>query len=243
MTDEELGGIVVLVWYGIVSCGIAFLLKKTGRETWKGFVPVLNAVEVCRLSGLSGWWVLSVFVPMLNLFAPMYVALKLCERLHVSSGWGILVWFSGFTLIPLVAIASDSPERLSSADGNSQPAAPSEGFESRTFNVEASATDTARRDSRTRMTVLTVMYAFCLLCFPGLMIVGTMAFGGATQAQIEKANIILALLALTPVSVLIALIGGWILHRSHKYNAASGLVVLPILNAVAVVCSFIWVVG
>ena len=45
-----------------------------------------------------------------------------------------------------------------------------------------------------------------------LTIVFAVGFGGATQAQVERAELVLGLLVATPVSLLTALIGGWILH-------------------------------
>ena len=76
LADETVGGIVVVVWYMVVCIGTAMCLKKSGRPAWRGFVPVLNAVELCHVAGLSGWFVLSVFVPIVNLFVPVYVAFE-----------------------------------------------------------------------------------------------------------------------------------------------------------------------
>lgn len=244
LTDDQIGGLVILVWYIIVSVGAAMCLRKAGLPIWKGFVPFVNAVEICRLAGLSGMFVLTVFVPLLNLFVPLNVAMKLARRFGHSEGLGVVVWLSGFTLLPLLATGSRDGHAIDrSAGSESNPYDP--GFAASPFVAarQTHSADDRHVNSRIRMIVLSVGYGFALMCVPGMMIVGTMAFGGATQDQIKQAEVVLGLFALTPISILAALIGGWILHKQRNYKAASSLVALPVLNALAVFVSFVWVMG
>ena len=247
LSDEQLGGIVVLVWYVIVSIGAAVCFRKAGRPVFKAFIPVLNAVEFCRLAGLSGAWVLAVFVPMLNLFAPLYIAMKLAQRFGHSEFLGVVVWLSGFTLLPVLALMSSGyqpqPAATSAVEYAVESHTTSPYATPRITTVSPSPTDAKHRSSRIRMIALSCFYGFGLLCVPGLMIVGTMAFGGATQQQIDNAGLVAGLFCLTPISLLVALIGGWILHARRKYSAASSLVALPIMNALAVCVSFVWVLS
>ena len=244
-TDETLGGLLMLVWYTVVCIGIAICLKKSDRPVWKAFVPVLNAVEVCRMAGLSGWLVMSVFVPIANLFVPFYVGMKLSQRFGASDATGILLGFSGFSLLPVFGLSrwqyqvAVEDHQIASTSLLSDARSP---YASSQSLISEKPKD-QHQESRTRMIVLSLFYGFGLLCIPGALIVGTMAFGGATQAQVDDAGPVVGLLCLTPVSLLTALIGGWILHSRRRYSAATSLVALPVLNALAAFAGFIWVLA
>ena len=251
LSDETIGGIAMLLWYVLFSCGAFVCLRKAERNAWHGFVPVLNGIQLLRLVGLSGWWALAVFVPIANLLLPFYMGLKLAQRFNASDGMGVLLGFSGLSLLPLLAldrwpylVQLESPEEfddLEFIDCDSHKASPYDA--PRYASASQVESSSAVRSSRIRMIVLSIFYGFGLLCIPGLMIIGTMAFGGATQQQIDNAGLVAGLFCLTPISLLIALIGGWILHVRRRYAAASSLVVLPILNGLAVCASFVWVLS
>ena len=226
--------VLMLVWYAIVCCGMARIFRKAGRSQWRAFVPVVNAVDTCRIAGVSGWWLAAVFVPLLNLVAALYVGLKLTSRFGRSDMFGVALVLSGFTLLPVLGFGRsayragpDAALPLSAAE--LQHAGPKE--------------VSGQRESRIRMIVLSVVYGVALLCIPGLLIVGTMAFAGITSAQKPAAELSIAILALTPISLLIALIGGWFLHRQHHYRTAVSLVVLPLLNIAGAIAGFLMVVG
>ena len=246
LSDDQVGGFVVLVWYVIVSTGAAVCFRKAGQPALTAFIPVVNAVQVCRLAGLSGAWVLAVFVPILNLFGPLYVVMKLSRRFGHSEFRGVVVWLSGFTLLPILAVGADDT-RLPLPD-TSDVANPVQHRTASPFAppgtaaaVQQRPADTQHRNSRLRMIALSCFYGFGLLCVPGLLIIGTMSFGGATQKQVDDAGLVAGLMCLTPVSLLIAFAGGWILHARQCYSAASLLVALPILNGIAVCAGFVWV--
>ena len=91
------------------------------------------------------------------------------------------------------------------------------------------------------MIVLTVSYVLSLICFPGLMVVGVMALGGATPDQVEQAQVIFVFFLALPVSLLLALVGGWIFFAMKWYWTAPSMAILPILNIFAVAAAIVWV--
>ncbi len=241
--NEDVQAIVIMaIWYAIVCVGIAGVFRKAQRPLWKAFVPMENASELCRVAGVSGWWVAATFVPILNFVAALYVALQLAQRFGYSEVVGILLVFSGFTLLPIIGFGRalyqrTTPISLPSPDSGHLSAGAPE-FRSVTWS-----SGSAHRESRLRMTVLSCVYGLALLCVPGLLIVGTMAFGGITSSQKSAAELCLVALALTPVSLLIALVGGWLFHRRHQYRAAIALAILPVLNLIGFIAGFLLVVG
>lgn len=247
--NEAIGGIALIGWYFVVSIGAAGCLRKAARPVWKAFVPVVNAIEICRLAGLSGWFVLCVFVPFANLFVPLYVALKLAQGFGTSDVFGIALGLSGFLLLPVLGfgrreiqcsdVAKPASDELIERIGCKATLPPM--LVATVIHDDDGINDKRRRESRTRMIVLSAAYGCGLLMVPGLLIVGTMAFGGATPDQVARAGAVAITTCLVPMSLLMALVGGWILHARKKYAVATALVLLPIVNVVGVVGSLVWV--
>ena len=210
-------------------------------------LPIINAIEVCRLAGLSGWLVLSVLVPFANLFVPLYVALKLSQRFGTSDVFGVALGLTGFLLLPWLGFGPREIQSPSvSVDSRAEPTsseatAPIMPLVAVIQRDEETDEQLRRRESRTRMIVLSAAYGCGLLSLPGLLIVGMMAFGGATQDQVARAGAVAITTFAIPISLLVAMVGGWILHSRKKYTVATTLVLLPIANVVALVGSLVWV--
>jgi hypothetical protein len=73
-------GAVVLTFVGMWA-----VFAKAGLPGWKSLVPIYNGVVLCRICGLSGWFVLLMLVPLVNLFAFIYLS----HRLSASFGRGL----------------------------------------------------------------------------------------------------------------------------------------------------------
>jgi len=241
--NEDVQAIVIMsIWYAIVCVGISGVFRKAERPRLKAFVPVVNAIELCRVAGLSGWWVAAAFVPLLNFVAALYVACKLAQRFGHSEVIGILLVLSGFTLLPIIGFGRALYPPLTSTSLPTLDSGQSSAATAELHAVKHSSA-AAHQESRLRMTVLSCVYGLALLCVPGLLVVGTMAFGGITSSQKSAAELSLAVLAITPISLLIALVGGWLFHRRHQYRAAVALAILPILNVIGFIAGFLLVVG
>ncbi len=69
--------IFLIVGYILLSIGLYFIFQKAGVEPWKGFVPVLNFIEWCKLVGRPTWHVVWLFVPLVNIFVYAAMAVEL----------------------------------------------------------------------------------------------------------------------------------------------------------------------
>ena len=99
---EVVGGSIIgtLVWLAITVAllvGIWKLFAKAGRPGWASLIPIYNLVTWLQITGRSGWWVLGMMVPFLNIF----VAIRLVFDLARVYGRGVGF---GFGLLPSPAI-------------------------------------------------------------------------------------------------------------------------------------------
>ena len=74
--------IFLIVSYILLSISLYFLFPKAGEEGWKGLVPGLNFVVMCKLVGRPTWHVIWLLVPIVNIF--VYVGM--CVEMVRSFG-------------------------------------------------------------------------------------------------------------------------------------------------------------
>jgi hypothetical protein len=79
------------------------VFRKSGEEAWKAWVPVLNAVVLLQLGGLSGWWLLLWLVPGLGALAVWVIVIVACHRIGRSFGCGPGMTVLAALLLPVWA--------------------------------------------------------------------------------------------------------------------------------------------
>ena len=124
MGETDINMIIVwLVMYFICSYAMGKIGKKFAIGTMAlYFIPVYNLVLTCRCAGVSPWWVLGLFVPVINIAVIVYIYGSLAERL------GKNFWLNGIgsliLCIPLFIMAWDGSRPVKQLE---QPGLPQEG--------------------------------------------------------------------------------------------------------------------
>ena len=77
--------IFYLILVAILIAAYWKIFTKAGQAGWKAIIPIYSAVILCRIVGLSGWYVLILLVPFVNIVFAIY----LCYRLSVAFGHGV----------------------------------------------------------------------------------------------------------------------------------------------------------
>jgi hypothetical protein len=126
-----LAGLVVYVWY---SLALSKLFTKIGVDSWRGWVPVLNEMEILARGGVPGWSVVYYFIPVVNLYG-LYLKATAVHRINLELGrgagmtvLGVLlppVWASILGWGPTRAVAGVYDKRVESMLGSGDAPAPS----------------------------------------------------------------------------------------------------------------------
>jgi hypothetical protein len=83
--------VVVVMWK---------MFEKAGVEGWKALIPIYNTVILWRLVGMSGWFTLLFFVPLVNVVAAIYLYYKVAQAYGFGIGMTILEILSiGFIIV------------------------------------------------------------------------------------------------------------------------------------------------
>ncbi len=72
------------IWVGLA---LSAIFRKTGEESWKGWVPFLNVAILLQLGGFGWWWVLLLIIPGggVAVYVVMIIA---CHHVGVRFGYG-----------------------------------------------------------------------------------------------------------------------------------------------------------
>jgi magnesium-transporting ATPase (P-type) len=87
-------GIALYVYYALSMYLIA--KKLNVAEAWMSWIPILNLWPFLTSAGKPCWWVLLLFIPIVNILIIIYLWMCICENLGRNKWLGLL------TLVPVV---------------------------------------------------------------------------------------------------------------------------------------------
>ncbi|MGO3885789.1 MAG: DUF5684 domain-containing protein [Mycetocola sp.] len=88
-----IGGVVL---YLLNAVALWKVLDKAGQPGWVAFIPVANALFVLRSVQRPWWWLLLLFIPVVNIVIGIIVAIDLAAAFGRGGAFGffLLFWFS-----------------------------------------------------------------------------------------------------------------------------------------------------
>ena len=99
-TQAEVGmGLLLIIFaaYAYIAFSIQMIANKTGTDnSWMAWVPILNIWLLCEIGGRPGWWVVLMFIPLVNIIVATMIWGAVSEARGKASWLGILI------LLPLL---------------------------------------------------------------------------------------------------------------------------------------------
>jgi hypothetical protein len=106
-------GIALLLYFGFCYCCM-LICKKTdkppGALVW---LPILQQFPLLRAAGMSYWWFLGYFVPVLNLVVPIVWCFKIAKACRKSAWVGLLLLLpvTNFFAFLYLAFSDGAPKK------------------------------------------------------------------------------------------------------------------------------------
>lgn len=85
-----------------VIVGLWKTFVKAGQPGWGVFIPIYNAYLLMQIARKPGWWVLLMFVPIVNLVINAIVSVAVAENFGKGAGFGIGLFFLPFLFYPIL---------------------------------------------------------------------------------------------------------------------------------------------
>jgi len=106
LQSSDAGGIVLLLFNlliaGIQIAGMWMVFKKAGHAGWKAIIPLYNLYIMLRIGENAWWWLVLVFIPILNLYALYKIHAGVARAFGRGIGFGLGLTFLGILFFPLL---------------------------------------------------------------------------------------------------------------------------------------------
>ena len=106
------GGIGIVGWLFYIAV-IAFMLVtlwkvyvKAGKPGWASLIPFYNIIVMLEIVGKPWWYLLLMFIPVVNIVISIMVTLDTAKVFGKGSGFGIGLIFLPFIFYPILAFGN-----------------------------------------------------------------------------------------------------------------------------------------
>jgi hypothetical protein len=110
---------------GVMICYLAVILlmiigmwkvfTKAGKPGWAAIVPIYNMIVALEIAGKPLWWVILLFIPIVNFFVWLVVCLAIAARFDKSAGFGVGLWLLPFIFFPILGFGDSRSSQLATA--------------------------------------------------------------------------------------------------------------------------------
>lgn len=111
------GGIIgllfIIVYLAVIAVIIAGMWKtfeKAGKPGWGAIIPIYNAYLFIKIAGRPGWWLLLLFIPVINFIINIVVAIDVAKKFGEGLGYGLGLAFLPFIFFPLLGFGDATYE-------------------------------------------------------------------------------------------------------------------------------------
>ena len=89
--------VLILIVYVYFAVCFQKIAEKTSTENpWWAWVPILNILLMLKIAGKPMWWIILLFIPLVNIIIAILVFMAIAEKRGKPSWIGILM------IVPLV---------------------------------------------------------------------------------------------------------------------------------------------
>ena len=90
-----IGLIFTLALFVVVIAGLWKTFEKAGQPGWGALIPIYNAYLITVIAGKPWWWLLLLFIPIVNIVIAIMLCIAVAENFGKGVGFGIGLAFLG----------------------------------------------------------------------------------------------------------------------------------------------------
>ncbi len=98
--------ILTLALTVVVFAGFWKVFEKAGEPGWAAIIPIYNLYVLIRVSGNAWWWLLLLFIPVINLLATIKISIDVAGKFGKGILFGLGLTFLSFVFYPLLGFGN-----------------------------------------------------------------------------------------------------------------------------------------
>jgi len=101
-----IGSILYLALIVVVIAGMWKMYAKAGQPGWASIIPIYNIIVMLRMVGRPLWWILLLFIPIVNFVIAIIVMIDLAKSFGKGVGFALGLAFLSPIFIPILGFGS-----------------------------------------------------------------------------------------------------------------------------------------
>lgn len=93
----------MLLFALLIVASVWKVFSKAGEPGWAVIVPIYNIIVLLKITGKPVWWIVLMFIPLVNAIVGILLALALAEKFGKGAGFGLGLAFLPFIFYPILA--------------------------------------------------------------------------------------------------------------------------------------------
>ena len=98
--------IIPLAIFVFIIVSMWKVFSKAGQPGWAVLIPIYNLYVLCKVAAKPGWWVILMFIPVVNFVIGILVALGVAQQFGKGAGFGVGLIFLPFIFYPILAFGN-----------------------------------------------------------------------------------------------------------------------------------------
>jgi hypothetical protein len=100
------GGLIYLIVVVLVIAGLWKVFAKAGQPGWAAIIPIYNMVVLMKIAGKPAWWVILLFIPVVNFIILIIAWFGVAKSFGKGAGFGLGLTFLSPIFIPILGFGS-----------------------------------------------------------------------------------------------------------------------------------------
>lgn len=86
----------------VIIAGIWKVFVKAGKPGWAAIIPIYNFIVLLEIAGKPIWWIILMFIPIVNLVIAILVSIEVAKNFGKGPGFGVGLALLGFIFFPIL---------------------------------------------------------------------------------------------------------------------------------------------
>ena len=101
-----LAAAVELAIFVVIIAGFWKSFTKAGKPGWAFIIPIYNAIVLLQIAGKPLWWIVLLFIPVVNLITYLLVCVAIAKNFGKSATFGVGLTLLGVIFFPILGFSS-----------------------------------------------------------------------------------------------------------------------------------------
>ena len=98
-------GAFYLAFLVLILASFWRVFAKAGRPGWASLIPIYNGYVLLKIAGKPGWWLLLMFIPLVNIIVSILAVVGLANSFGKGGGFAAGLIFLPFIFYPILAFS------------------------------------------------------------------------------------------------------------------------------------------